>query len=220
MTQTLGPDRKMWPHNQTDEAEAEGQQKVTVDMPSATIVVETFPKGGNPGQVLTLNDQGERVWADPPNAEAIRTKSGLIDKAVIPPLDEGHLPNLSGTYQIVSERDKPGGYAGLDANGKITPYALPVLAKGLQGDQGPQGPQGLPGERGERGPIGPIGEQGPKGEPGAAGPAGPQGPRGTTPDLSAYVQRHPNPPTLALNSDTLARDIAYFLAELGLVNLA
>ncbi len=208
MTQTLGPDRKMWPHNQADPASD------PVD------TVDPLPPGGKAGQVLTKASDGRAVWSDPPEAVAPPLPSGLIDKAQIPPLDDSHLPNLAGTYQIGAEKDKPGGYAGLDANGKLTPYALPVLAKGLQGEVGPMGPQGTQGDRGERGPQGPIGEQGPKGEPGANGPVGPQGPRGTTPDLSAYVQRHPNPPTLSLGSETLARDVAYFLAELGLVNLA
>lgn len=209
MTQTLGPERKMWPHNQDDSDAA------------PTVIVDPLPDGGEPGQVLGLNARRERVWVNPPAApNPLETTNGLLDKAIIPPLDDSHLPDLSGTYQTVDEKNQPGGYAGLDANGKISPYTLPVLTKGLQGEVGPAGPQGVRGERGDRGERGPIGEPGPKGEPGAPGPAGPQGPRGATPDLSGYVQRHPNPPTLSLNSETLARDLAYFLAELGLINLA
>lgn len=146
-------------------------------------------------------------------------KNGLLPAEVIPPLNQSHLPDLSRDYQAVGEKDTPGGYAGLDKSGKLSPYAIPAIVRGLQGERGPQGPQGQTGAAGERGPAGPVGAPGPKGQQGERGAKGQQGPRGSAPDLSGYVKRLSSPPTLSLGSETLARDVAYLLAELGLIRL-
>jgi hypothetical protein len=145
--------------------------------------------------------------------------SGLISSSRIPPLGESHLPDLSGKYQNLEAKDVPGGYVGLDKNGKISPYAIPELTRGLQGDRGIPGPRGEKGERGERGAQGDVGLQGPRGLHGDPGPAGPPGARGSSPDLSHFVRRPEASPLLSLQSPTLARDLAYLLAELGLVRL-
>ncbi len=211
-----GPLQVMWPHMLADE---ENGQTVTL------------PAGGEPGMVLSLNSRGELAWAfplaPPPAApEQARTaisglsESGLLDPSVIPPLDDSHIPNLSGRYQSVDAKNAPAGYAGLDENGKLSPYQLPVLARGLKGDRGPQGERGPKGDAGELGPRGEPGPQGPKGTAGERGAAGPQGPRGVAPDLSEYMKLPAAPPQLILDSETLARDVAYLLAELGLIRLA
>lgn len=197
----------MWPHNQASD---DGDGDTPEDGPLLADVaarlealerwVAALPKEA--GRPAMLND------------------AGLLDRSVIPPLDTSHLPNLEGTYQTVEAKEKPGGYAGLDANGKISLYRIPELARGPKGERGDQGQRGAAGERGERGPVGPVGERGPKGEPGEPGAVGPAGPRGSAPDMSVYVKRHPNPPTIAVGEPTLARDLAYFLAELGLIELA
>lgn len=149
-----------------------------------------------------------------------RTKNGLLDASVIPPLGKHHLPDLSDDLQHRAEKDQPAGYAGLDANGKISPYVLPVLAQGLKGDRGDQGGKGDQGDRGPQGRDGGPGPQGPPGREGAEGKQGPPGPRGLTPDLDGVMRLPSEPPTLFLNSDTLARDLAYFLAERGAIRLA
>jgi hypothetical protein len=146
-------------------------------------------------------------------------KGGLLPAEMIPPLNRSHLPDLSGEYQAAEAKDTPGGYAGLDANGKLSPYAIPAIVRGMQGERGPQGPAGPQGGNGERGPAGTVGSAGPRGMQGERGAQGPQGPRGSSPDLSEYVKRLSSPPTLSLGSETLARDVAYLLAELGLVRL-
>lgn len=145
--------------------------------------------------------------------------SGLIDPSEIPPLNDSHLPDLSDRYQSLAERNVPGGYAGLDEKGKISPYTIPVLARGLAGDRGPMGSRGEKGDKGERGVQGETGLQGPVGRQGEAGPQGPMGPRSVLPDMSLFVKFPSSPPTLSLQSDVLARDVAYLLAELGLVRL-
>ncbi len=188
-------------------------------LPSRRTLVVRLPEGGKPGQLLGYNHRRELIWVDPPTVDPLEGSGGLIPKSKIPPLDESHLPNLDGTYQTVDERDTPGGYPSLDANGKISPYAMPSLARGLQGERGPQGPNGQKGDRGERGATGGAGLQGARGPQGEAGPPGAQGPRGTAPDLSEYVKRPAAIPILSLSSDTLARDLAYFLAEQGLIRL-
>ena len=177
-------------------------------------------EGGKPGQILSLNSRGEKAWIDPPQAAApeVVAESGLIDAGRIPQLSGGHIPDLSDRYVSHEHRDVPGGFAGLSGNGKISPSVLPVLPvpqKGDKGETGPQGPvgQGLRGEKGDRG------ERGEKGAPGETGPEGKQGIRGPQPDLSAYLKRDPNPPTVILNSETVARDVAYILADYGLVKL-
>ncbi len=204
----------MWPHNL-------GGDTVTLELPA----------GGRPGQILGLNRRGELAWFDQPEpieatlesvalpADPLIGESGLLDKAIIPPLDESQLPNLAGTYQAVEGKEQPGGYVGLDANGKINPLRIPALTRGPQGERGPVGASGPKGETGERGSAGPVGPQGPRGEQGDAGAQGPPGPRGPAPDLNGYLKRSQSPPTLSLQDDTLARDLAYLLAELGLVRL-
>ena len=186
-----GPGKKMYPHNQDASAVMEPEADLEP-------VEDPFPVEPVVGVPL---------------------KNGLLPAEVIPPLERSHLPDLSAEYQSLDEKDAPGGYAGLDKSGKLSPYTIPAIVRGLQGERGPQGPQGQPGGAGERGPAGPIGAQGPKGQPGERGAQGPQGPRGSSPDLSEYVRRLSSPPTLSLGSETLARDVAYLLAELGLIRL-
>lgn len=207
MTSTLGPERKMWPHNQEDEAAPQ------------TVYVSPLPPGGEPGQVLAINERKEYVWIDLPEVVTGYDQSGLIDASSIPPLDDSHLPDLSDKYQHVEGRDVPGGYPTLDKNGKLSPYVIPTLVKGLQGAEGKSGSRGEKGEKGERGEKGEVGLQGPAGRPGEQGPAGNQGPRGPVPDMKGFVKRDGNPPTLSLGAETLAQDVAYLLAELGLVRL-
>ena len=208
-----GPEQVMFPHNTGPAEEA------ALELPS----------GGEPGQLLGRNTRGELCWVNPPQpepsnghatpAEPLVGPSGLLKANVIPPLDESHLPDLSRRYQNRDERDIPGGYAGLNEDGKLSPYAMPELARGLQGDRGPQGMPGAQGPQGPQGHPGPVGPQGPRGEQGVAGIPGPQGPRGSTPDLADYVKRPGRKPILALQSETLARDLAYLLAELGMIEL-
>lgn len=215
MSATMNPDQtKQWPHNQgVSDGGADPKGAV-----GETGNYVALPPGGQPGQLIALNERRELTWVDPPSADPILSGSGLLDKAIIPPLDEGHLPNLEGTYQSVAERDQPEGYVGLDANGKISPYRIPAITRGLQGERGEQGVRGPQGERGERGEAGPTGLQGARGGEGQPGPQGPQGPRAVLPDMSGYVVKG-EPPTIALANDTLARDLAYFLAERGLIRL-
>jgi len=209
-----GPEQRLYPHNTGgDEETGNGHQQ-----PITNIYVSGLPSHGHAGQILAINDKDEAVWIDPPLRREV-DGSGLIDKRTIPPLDESHLPNLEGTYQLVAQRDEPGGYAGLDENGKISPYAIPVLARGLRGDQGPPGPEGRMGPQGPQGREGEAGPQGPRGIKGETGAPGPAGARGSAPDMSMYVKAPSKTPLLSLQSDTLARDVAYLLAELGLVRL-
>ncbi len=186
-----GPGQRMYPHNQDEVAVLERD--------------------------VDLEPVGDPFPAEP--IVGVPLKNGLLPAEVIPPLERSHLPDLSREYQAVDEKDTPNGYAGLDANGKLSPYAIPAVVRGMRGERGPQGPQGQPGGAGERGAVGPVGSQGPKGQPGERGAQGPQGPRGSSPDLSDYVRRLASPPTLSLGSETLARDLAYLLAELGLIRL-
>lgn len=189
------------------------------DAPAAVhIHHQDLPDGGKPGQVLMLDKRGELYWADLPEAAQERP-SGLVDPSTIPPLGQSHIPDLSGTYQVVDDKDKPHGYAGLDSNGKLSPYAVPVLARGMQGERGPAGPPGSQGSQGNQGRPGDTGMQGPRGLEGGVGPAGPAGARGAAPDMDKYVKTPASTPLLSLQSETLARDVAYFLAELGLVRL-
>lgn len=187
-------DAPQWPHNQ------------------GGVVVETGP-GLEMGQFEFHLDALD--LSDVP-----RTSNGLLDPAVVPPLGKHQLPDLTDELQSRDEKDQAGGYAGLDDNGKISPYVLPGLAKGLTGERGPVGGKGDQGERGEQGRDGGPGPQGPAGRQGETGVQGPAGPRGLTPDLTDVLRIPATPPTLYLNSDTLARDLAYFLAERGLINLA
>lgn len=207
MTSTLGPERKMWPHNSEDEATPE------------TIFVSVLPPGGEPGQVLAINERREYVWIDPPEAVTRYSESGVISSSEIPPLDESHLPDLSGKYQSVEHRNTPGGYPTLDKNGKLSPYVIPTLVKGLQGERGTTGSRGEKGEKGERGEKGDVGFQGANGRPGEQGPQGVQGARGVPPDMKDFVKRPSSVPTLSLGAETLAQDLAYLIAELGLVRL-
>lgn len=193
---------RLWPHNQ------EAQEAAALAIPEGYI------------EDLVQREVEKRLAAMPVVVEVPERPSGLLSPSVIPPLDRGHLPDLSDTYQSLDDRDVPGGYAGLDHNGKISPYAIPVLARGLKGESGPQGARGVAGERGERGLQGDIGPQGPKGIQGESGSPGPQGLRGSSPDLSDYLKRSSNVPILSMQSETLARDLAYLLAELGLVKLS
>jgi hypothetical protein len=208
MTQTLGPERKMWPHNQAD-PDDDGPPLVEL------------PPNGKPGQLLGLDGGGNLVWVNPPVLELPESVTGRLSADRLPALTPEHIPDLSRIYQATEGRDAPGGYAGLDADGKLSVLVLPNLLRGDRGQQGEKGDRGEAGrgERGERGEQGPLGLQGPRGEPGKPGDRGPQGPRGSAPDMREYVTRHPNPPALALNSASLAQDLAYFLAELGLITV-
>ena len=182
-----------------------------------------LPVGGKPGQVLGLNSRGEMAWVDPPKTECScsteKSASGLLDQAVIPQLSSGHMPDLSDRYIAHDHKDKPGGVPSLSGNGKISPSVLPAMAQGPKGEKGDAGEPGPRGGLGERGPIGPRGERGEKGEQGAQGPPGPQGVRGPQADLSGVMRKPADPPLLILGSDTLARDVAYVLAEHGLAKL-
>lgn len=192
-------DALQWPHNQGD--------MVALREPDP---VEGLPEpAGLPpaAPVVDLSD-------------VPRLKNGLLDISVIPPITRSHVPDLGDELQSRDEKDQPGGYAGLDRNGKISPYVLPQLARGLQGDQGKQGGKGDQGEQGPQGREGGVGPQGPAGRPGEKGDPGPQGPRGLAPDLTGVLRLSADPPTLFLNSETLARDLAYFLAERGDIKLA
>lgn len=191
------PDAPQWPHTQ------EGESDVAVDEPVTKQDVERW--------------ELERIGIP---ADVPRLKNGLLDASVVPPLGKHQLPDLTDELQSRDEKDQAGGYAGLDDNGKISPYVLPGLAKGLTGERGPVGGKGDQGERGEQGRDGGPGPQGPAGRQGETGVQGPAGPRGLTPDLTDVLRIPATPPTLYLNSDTLARDLAYFLAERGLINLA
>jgi Collagen triple helix repeat (20 copies) len=197
-----GPGKKMWPNN-IDEAIEELELLL----------------GRNPEVEHLLAEIKKILVKLKDSASGVQTENGLLPAEVIPPLNRGHLPDLSDNYQSLAEKDKPSGYAGLDKNGKLSPYAIPSLTRGLKGDKGPMGPQGLQGVAGERGAAGGVGPQGPKGGQGEPGVKGPQGPRGATPDMSGYVKKPSSLPMLSLDNETLAHDLAYLLAELGLVKL-
>lgn len=198
-------DAPQWPHNQ----EQKDARAVAEEIRHGESDKFALPEGWTLER-LEEHDQGP----------VVRTKNGLLDPIVVPPLSKSHLPDLSDDLQARSEKDAPGGYAGLDANGKLSPYVLPTLAKGMQGERGPAGGKGDQGDRGPQGRDGGVGPPGPAGRQGDSGAPGPAGPRGLAPDLSD-VQRIPaDPPTLYLNSETLARDLAYRLAELGQIRLA
>ncbi len=179
-------------------------------------------EGGRPGQVLSVNTRGEKAWIDLPQAvEATlgtAVDSGLIDQGRIPQLSGGHIPDLRDKYLTHDLKDVPGGVAGLSGNGKISPSALPVLPTPAKGDKGDRGEPGAAGV-GERGPIGPRGEKGERGDQGVPGPEGQQGIRGPQADLTGLLKKPADPPVLMLSSDTLARDVAYVLAEHGLAKL-
>jgi hypothetical protein len=209
MSTTLGPEQRMWPHNQQEP----DQPAPRTPAPAA----DPLPPGGQPGQLLAIAADGSRTWVDPP--AGLELRNGLLDHTVVPPLPSDKVPDLSDRYQHVDGRDQPFGYAGLDKNGKLSPYAIPELVRGLKGDKGEQGPAGERGTAGERGPKGDTGLQGPPGREGPAGRQGPAGERGRPPDMSGYVTRPATKPKLSLGSETLAQDLAYRLAELGLVDL-
>lgn len=190
------PDAPQWPHNQE----------------SDTVTLES--------ELAGLETQPAPFLSQPDMSDVPTLTNGLLDPAVVPPLGKHQLPDLTDELQSRDEKDQAGGYAGLDDNGKISPYVLPGLAKGLTGERGPVGGKGDQGERGEQGRDGGPGPQGPAGRQGETGVQGPAGPRGLTPDLTDVLRIPATPPTLYLNSDTLARDLAYFLAERGLINLA
>lgn len=192
----LGPEAPQWPHNQEPSSVAE-----------MNALEEALAPAPTPSAVPDLSD-------------VPRLTNGLLAPAVIPPLDAGHLPDLSGELQARREKDQPDGYPGLDKNGKLSPYVLPMLAKGLQGEQGKQGEQGNPGNPGPQGREGRVGPPGPPGRQGDPGATGPQGARGAAADMTGVLRVPADPPTLHLNSETLARDLAYRLAELGLIKLA
>lgn len=193
----LGPDAPQWPHNQEE----------NIDGTHESSVLEFEPEiGPDPIPMPDLSN-------------VPRLTNGLLDPNVIPPLNESQVPDLSGTLQSRDEKDKPLGYVGLDKNGKVSPYVLPSLARGLQGERGLTGSDGRQGDPGPQGRDGGVGPQGPPGRPGETGAHGPQGPRGLMPDLADVLRIPAEPPTLFLNSETLARDVAYFLAERGLIKL-
>lgn len=200
-----------WPHNQADPDDDDTEVRVV------EVLVDALPEGGEPGQLLGIGEDGSRAWVDPPGE--LQLRNGLLDRGVIPPLASDHLPDLSDTYQHVSGRDAAFGYAGLDKNGKLSPYAIPELVRGLKGDKGDPGSRGEPGQKGEQGDRGPTGLQGPPGREGAPGAPGPQGQRGPMADTSAFVTRSAVTPKISLSADTLAQDLAYRMAELGLIDL-
>lgn len=195
-----GPEAPQWPHNQEDDVD------VLFDEHEAARP-EILKDGPDPIPMPDLSD-------------VPRLKNGLIDISVVPPLTRSHVPDLSDELQGRDEKDRPLGYAGLDKNGKLSPYTLPELAQGLQGERGRQGERGGAGDPGPAGREGGVGPQGPPGRSGETGSAGPQGPRGLMPDLTDVLRIPGDPPTLHLNSETLSRDLAYRLAELGLIKLA
>ena len=217
MTSTFGPERRMWPHNQADESTESAERELLIRL------IKPLPDGGTPGQLLGIKPDGSYAWIDPPAGAALR--DGLLAAELLPPLEPDRIPDLSDRYQHLRGANAPGGYAALDENGKLTPYVLPELARGLQGQRGERGAvgeRGFQGERGligERGPKGDTGLQGPPGREGPGGRQGPPGERGRAPDMSGYVQKPGSNPKLVLASETLAQDLAYRLAELGLVDL-
>ena len=217
MTSTLGPERRMWPHNQASNQASEPAQP---EPQFGTVLLQAepiLPEGGKPGQLLGIAADGSYEWVDPP--EGLSLRNGLLDHAIIPPLSSDKLPDLSDRYQHVSGRNTPGGYAGLDANGKLSPYTIPELVRGLKGDKGEGGLKGDRGPAGDRGLKGDTGLQGPPGREGPAGRQGQQGERGRAPDMSGFVTKPATRPRLSMGSETLAQDLAYRLAELGLVDL-
>lgn len=191
------PDAPQWPHN------GMGDDDIVI------VLDEPLAKAGY-----------EEMHAAPDLSDVPRTKNGLLDASVVPPLAKSHLPDLTDDLQARSEKDTPGGYAGLDANGKLSPYVLPTLAQGMKGDTGGPGSKGDQGDQGVQGRDGRVGDPGPPGREGAEGKQGPPGPRGLAADTSDLLRIPADPPTLFLNSDTLARDLAYRMAELGLIRLA
>jgi Collagen triple helix repeat (20 copies) len=192
-----GSGKAMWPHN----SDPQNNRIVELEREIQELrdVISAMPKQSAPAK--------------------LPLKSGLLDPEVIPPLNQSHLPDMSNNYQSVSEKGVPGGYPALDKNGKLSPYVIPSLVRGLQGERGSQGLQGLKGAAGDRGPAGSVGQQGPRGIQGEAGSPGPQGPRGASHDMSQYVKRPTSKPHLSLGSETLVQDLAFVLAELGLVQL-
>ena len=202
----------MWPAtNAADEPDSQGFGSRLLEVKSP------FPGDGKPGQLLGVAPDGSYEWVDPP--ATLELRNGLLDQATIPPLASDKLPDLSGEYQHLKERNVPGGYAGLDANGKLSPYTIPELVRGLKGDKGEQGGKGDRGAAGDRGLKGDTGLQGPPGREGPAGRQGAPGERGRAPDMSGFIARPATNPKLSLASETLAQDLAYRLAELGLVDL-
>ncbi len=173
-----------------------------------------LPKGGKPGQILGLNIRGEMAWVEPPTAPEVVEE---FAPAAVETVRE--VAADLGSYQHRDEKDVPGGYAGLRDNGKLNPSVLPLMAKGERGDRGPQGEKGLTGGNGPAGVMGPKGPRGEPGEQGPPGPEGPQGMRGPAVDLSGYLKRQTHPTPVRLDSQTLARDLAYILHEHGLIDL-
>jgi Collagen triple helix repeat (20 copies) len=215
MASTLGPERRLWPHNQED------NQAVPAQPFSAEVVAFSFlPEGGEPGQVLGIAEDGTYIWVDPPNPpNSLALRNGLLDHAVLPQIPGDKIADLSDRYQSLTDRDTPGGYAGLDANGKLSPYAIPELVRGLKGDRGETGQTGERGNTGDRGERGDIGPQGVPGREGPQGKQGVPGERGRAPDMTGFLARPASNPKLSLSSETLAQDLAYRLAELGLIDL-
>lgn len=191
-------DAPQWPHNQGEQATPEAE----------------------PEDEPMTKERYETMHESPDLSDVPRLKNGLLDPSVIPPLNESQVPDLSQTLQHRGEKGQPGGYAGLDENGKISPYVLPTLAQGLKGDKGIKGDKGDRGDPGPAGGSGGVGDPGPPGRQGEKGDPGAPGPRGLTPSLTDVLRVPADPPTLFLNSETLARDLAYRLAELGLIKLA
>jgi Collagen triple helix repeat (20 copies) len=211
MASTLGPERRLWPHNQEPELPGYIQE-----VSSTTAESTTLPEGGKPGQLLGIDEDGGYVWVDPPN---LALRNGLLDHAVLPQIPGDKIADLSDRYQSLNDRDTPGGYAGLDANGKLSPYAIPELVRGLKGDRGETGQTGERGNTGDRGERGDIGPQGVPGREGPQGKQGVPGERGRAPDMTGFLARPASNPKLSLSSETLAQDLAYRLAELGLIDL-
>src|SRR6202035_4419727 len=91
-----GPGKKMWPHN-IDEAIAE---------------LEVLLQDADP-KVAHLLEEIKTILADLLGAakqKDVPLKNGLLPPEVIPPLNHSHLPDLSGKYQVVEDKDIPGGF--------------------------------------------------------------------------------------------------------------
>lgn len=194
---TRGPEATGWPHNQ-----------VPPPVPTG------LPEGGKAGQTLGVTPDGQYVWVDPP-----KPVEAVLEATEAPQVEVREVAADLGSYQHRDERDAPGGYAGLRENGKLNPSVLPAMAKGEKGDRGPAGERGGLGGVGGIGPAGGRGEKGERGDPGPPGPSGPQGMRGPTADLTGYLKRPGSPTKVNLSSQSLAMDLAYILAEQGLISL-
>lgn len=103
-----GPGKKMYPHNQDAEELAVLERDTKIAEELVAIRAE-------------LSELQDAPAAETP------LRNGLLPIEIIPPLNQSHLPDLSGEYQPLTERDMPDGYPGLDKNGKLSPYTLSLI---------------------------------------------------------------------------------------------